>query len=142
MYMLSKYWMIYSGIPHRLIMPALPCQIVKHTYPKQWVGVQVELVVDDMRRSLTRRAGVDRRLPQFVGVSGFQDFAINIVVLVSPCHWHLCNAYQSHGVSMPCPHSNLQKYRVKHRPWLCHDHIMPKIQRRMHLNMLQQGTVT
>ena len=45
--------------------------------------VQVELVVDDMRRSLTRRAGVDHRLPEFVGVSGFQDFAINIVVLVS-----------------------------------------------------------
>ena len=35
-----------------------------------------------MRRSLARRAGVDRRLPQFVGLSGFQDFAINIVVLV------------------------------------------------------------
>lgn len=45
-------------------------------------GVQVELVVDEMRRSLARRAGVDRRLPQFVGLSGFQDFAINIVVLV------------------------------------------------------------
>ena len=45
--------------------------------------VQVELVVDEMRRSLARRAGVDRRLPQFVGMSGFQDYAINIVVLVS-----------------------------------------------------------
>ena len=45
--------------------------------------VQVELVVDDMRRSLARRAGVDRRLPTFVGMSGFQDYAINIVVLVS-----------------------------------------------------------
>ena len=44
--------------------------------------MQVELVVDEMRRSLARRAGVDRRLPQFVGLSGFQDFAINIVVLV------------------------------------------------------------
>ena len=43
---------------------------------------QVELVVDEMRRSLQRRAGVDRRLPQFVGMSGFQDYAINIVVLV------------------------------------------------------------
>ncbi|KAL3162807.1 hypothetical protein ABBQ32_009265 [Trebouxia sp. C0010 RCD-2024] len=43
---------------------------------------KVELVVDEMRRSLARRAGVDRRLPQFVGLSGFQDFAINIVVLV------------------------------------------------------------
>lgn len=47
---------------------------------------QVEIVVDEMRRSLTRRAGVDRRLPQFVGMSGFQDYAINIVVLVS----HAC----------------------------------------------------
>ena len=36
-----------------------------------------------MRRSLNRRAGVDRRLPTFVGMSGFQDYAINIVVLVS-----------------------------------------------------------
>lgn len=43
---------------------------------------KVELVVDDMRRSLTRRAGVDRRLPQFVGMTGFQDYAINVVVLV------------------------------------------------------------
>ncbi|KAL0050270.1 hypothetical protein WJX82_007782 [Trebouxia sp. C0006] len=43
---------------------------------------KVEIVVDEMRRSLTRRAGVDRRLPQFVGMSGFQDYAINIVVLV------------------------------------------------------------
>ena len=97
MYMLSQYW-TYSGIPHRLIMPALPSQMVKHMYPKQWVGVQVELVVDDMRRSLTRRAGVDRRLPQFVGVSGFQDFAINIVVLVNFCHWHLCSEHPSRGV--------------------------------------------
>ncbi len=49
---------------------------------------QVEIVVDEMRRSLTRRAGVDRRLPQFVGMSGFQDYAINIVVLVShACHY-------------------------------------------------------
>lgn len=47
-------------------------------------ATQVELVVDDMRRSLTRRAGVDRRLPQFVGMTGFQDYAINVVVLVSP----------------------------------------------------------
>ena len=40
-----------------------------------------------MRQSLTRRAGVDRRLPQFVGMSGFQDYAINIVVLVGhACH--------------------------------------------------------
>lgn len=45
--------------------------------------LQVELVVDEMRRSLQRRAGVDRRLPQFVGMSGFQDYAINIVVLAS-----------------------------------------------------------
>jgi hypothetical protein len=45
--------------------------------------MQVELVVDEMRRSLTRRAGVNHRLPQFVGMSGFQDYAINIVVLVS-----------------------------------------------------------
>lgn len=52
--------------------------------PTEWcLVVQVELVVDEMRRSLARRAGVDRRLPQFVGLSGFQDFAINIVVLVS-----------------------------------------------------------
>lgn len=51
--------------------------------------MQVELVVDEMRRSLARRAGVDRRLPQFVGLSGFQDFAINIVVLVSCCCWLL-----------------------------------------------------
>ncbi|DBA94457.1 TPA: hypothetical protein ACH3X1_002052 [Trebouxia sp. C0004] len=43
---------------------------------------KVEIVVDEMRRGLTRRAGVDRRLPQFVGMSGFQDYAINIVVLV------------------------------------------------------------
>ena len=46
-------------------------------------AAQVELVVEDMRRSLTRRAGVDRRLPQFVGMTGFQDYAINLVVLVS-----------------------------------------------------------
>lgn len=58
---------------------------VKQGDLKPWCGVQVELVVDEMRRSLARRAGVDRRLPQFVGLSGFQDFAINIVVLVTSC---------------------------------------------------------
>ena len=60
-------------------------------YDTPVVHVQVELVVDEMRRSLARRAGVDRRLPQFVGMSGFQDYAINIVVLVSQrrhgCAW-------------------------------------------------------
>lgn len=60
-----------------------------HSYADSLCGslccgaAQVELVVDDMRRSLTRRAGVDRRLPQFVGMTGFQDYAINVVVLVS-----------------------------------------------------------
>ena len=60
--------------------------------------VQVELVVDDMRRSLARRAGVDRRLPTFVGMSGFQDYAINIVVLVG-----CLPVFQSGSVSVVCP---------------------------------------
>ena len=51
-----------------------------------------------MRRSLTRRAGVDRRLPQFVGMSGFQDYAINIVVLVSHACHHKTSMYAYYAI--------------------------------------------
>lgn len=99
--------------------------MVQQVYSKQWVGVQVELVVDEMRRSLTRRAGVDRRLPQFVGVSGFQEFAINIVVLVSSCHWHfLTNNSVATTIAEPLAAGQAQAQANMQ----CHDQIMPKIQ--------------
>ncbi len=81
--------------PHVILATALMCtSILLDTLLSACLAedlglqcAQVEIVVDEMRRSLTRRAGVDRRLPQFVGMSGFQDYAINIVVLVShACH--------------------------------------------------------
>ena len=95
-------------------------------HPNWWLVVQVELVVDEMRRSLARRAGVDRRLPQFVGLSGFQDFAINIVVLVSPTTG-LCATTSSHAMY----HHHVPKEigsSLGCRPFMmCHDHILLKI---------------
>ena len=49
-----------------------------------------------MKKFLDKNEGVDKRLPCFVGISGLDNFAVNIAVLVSPlAHHHLSGS--KHG---------------------------------------------
>ena len=44
---------------------------------------KAEAIAVDMKKYLDKNEGVDKRLPCFVGLSGFDNFAVNIAVLVS-----------------------------------------------------------
>ena len=44
---------------------------------------KAEAIAVDMKKFLDKNDGVDKRLPCFVGISGFDNFAVNIAVLVS-----------------------------------------------------------
>ena len=46
---------------------------------------KAEAIAVDMKKHLDKNEGVDKRLPCFVGLSGFDNFAVNIAVLVSCC---------------------------------------------------------
>lgn len=44
---------------------------------------KAEAIAVEMKKYLDKHDGVDKRLPCFVGISGFDNFAVNIAVLVS-----------------------------------------------------------